>query len=39
MIEQGDAFLGVQNLAGGTAGVDRLAGWAHPDFETSPLVT
>lgn len=36
-IEQGDAFLGVQNLAGGTAGVDRLAGWAHPDFETSPL--
>ena len=36
-IEQGDAFLGVQNLAGGTAGVDRLAGWAHPDFETSGL--
>ena len=36
-VEQGDAFLGVQNLAGGTAGVDRLAGWAHPDFETSPL--
>ena len=36
-IEQGDAFLGVQNLAGGTAGVDRLAGWAHPDFETSAL--
>ena len=36
-IKQGDAFLGVQNLAGGTAGVDRLAGWAHPDFETSPL--
>ena len=28
-IERGDAFLGVQNLAGGTAGVDRLAGWAH----------
>ena len=36
-VEQGDAFLGVQNLAGGTAGVDRLAGWAHPDFETSGL--
>jgi len=36
-IEQGDAFLGVQNLAGGTAGVDRLAGWAHPDFETSAV--
>ena len=36
-IEKGDAFLGVQNLAGGTAGVDRLAGWAHPDFESSPL--
>jgi len=34
-IEPGDPFLGVQNLAGGTAGVDRLAGWAHPDFETS----
>ena len=32
-IKQGDAFLGVQNLAGGTAGVDRLAGWAHPDYE------
>ena len=36
-VEKGDAFLGVQNLAGGTAGVDRLAGWAHPDFESSPL--
>ena len=36
-IKQGDASFGVQNLAGGTAGVDRLAGWAHPDFETSPL--
>ena len=36
-IEQGDAFLGVQNLAGGTAGVDRLAGWAHPDYETTGL--
>ena len=36
-VEEGDAFLGVQNLAGGTAGVDRLAGWAHPDFETSAL--
>lgn len=36
-IEKGDAFLGVQNLAGGTAGVDRLAGWAHPDFEAGPL--
>ena len=36
-IKQGDAFLGVQNLAGGTAGVDRLAGWAHPDFETSAM--
>ena len=36
-IEKGDAFLGVENLAGGTAGVDRLAGWAHPDFESGPL--
>lgn len=36
-IEKGDAFLGVQNLAGGTAGVDRLASWAHPDFEAGPL--
>ena len=36
-IEEGDAFLGVQSLAGGTAGVDRLAGWTHPDFETSAL--
>jgi len=36
-VKQGDAFLGVQNLAGGTAGVDRLAGWAHPDFESSAL--
>jgi len=36
-IEEGDAFLGVQDLAGGTAGVDRLAGWTHPDFETSAL--
>ena len=36
-VEQGDAFLGVQNLAGGTAGVDRLAGWAHPDFESNAL--
>ncbi|RJV00397.1 MAG: hypothetical protein DWC06_06385 [Candidatus Poseidoniales archaeon] len=36
-IEKGDAFLGVQNLAGGTAGVDRLAGWAHPDFESNAL--
>ena len=36
-IEKGDAFLGVENLAGGTAGVDRLAGWAHPDFEASAL--
>ena len=36
-VEEGDAFLGVQNLAGGTAGVDRLAGWAHPDFEGNPL--
>tara|TARA_B100000700_G_scaffold253868_1_gene285881 strand:+ start:2120 stop:3280 length:1161 start_codon:yes stop_codon:yes gene_type:complete len=36
-VEQGDAFLGVQNLAGGTAGVDRLAGWAHPDFESNTL--
>ena len=35
-VEEGDAFLGVQNLADGTAGVDRLAGWAHPDFESSP---
>mgnify|MGYP001594079754 FL=1 len=36
-IEKGDAFLGVQNLDDGTAGVDRLSGWAHPDFEASPL--
>ena len=36
-IEEGDAFLGVQSLAGGTAGVDRLAGWTHPDFETSAI--
>ena len=34
-IEPGDAFLGVQGLADGTAGVDRLAGWAHPEFESS----
>ena len=26
-VEEGDAFLGVQALSGGTAGVDRLAGW------------
>jgi membrane-associated protease RseP (regulator of RpoE activity) len=37
-IEEGDAFLGVQNLADGTAAIDRLAGPAHPDFEASPLV-
>ncbi len=36
-VEEGDAFLGVSNLAGGTAGVERLAGWAHPDFESNPL--
>jgi len=36
-VEEGDAFLGVSSLAGGTAGVERLAGWAHPDFESSPL--
>tara|TARA_B100000767_G_C19769861_1_gene539377 strand:- start:248 stop:1711 length:1464 start_codon:yes stop_codon:yes gene_type:complete len=36
-VEEGDAFLGVQELASGTAGVDRLAGWTHPDFETSAL--
>ncbi|MDP6869934.1 MAG: site-2 protease family protein [Candidatus Poseidoniaceae archaeon] len=36
-IEEGDAFLGVENLAGGTAGIDRLAGWAHPDFEGNML--
>tara|TARA_Y100000766_G_scaffold262827_1_gene254373 strand:+ start:613 stop:2076 length:1464 start_codon:yes stop_codon:yes gene_type:complete len=34
-VEEGDAFLGVTNLAGGTAGVDRLASWAHPDFESN----
>ena len=36
-IEEGDAFLGVQNLADGTAAIDKLAGPAHPDFEASPL--
>ncbi|RJU86183.1 MAG: PDZ domain-containing protein [Candidatus Poseidoniales archaeon] len=36
-VEKGDAFLGVNNPSGGTAGVDRLAGWAHPDFESSTL--
>ena len=36
-VERGDSFLGVTNLAGGTAGVDRLAGWAHPDFESNVL--
>ena len=36
-IEEGDAFLGVENLADGTAGIDRLAGWAHPDFEGDML--
>ena len=36
-VEKGDAFLGVNNPSGGTAGVDRLAGWAHPDFESSAL--
>lgn len=37
-IEEGDAFLGVENPADGTAAIDRLAGPAHPDFEASPLV-
>lgn len=32
-IEPGDAFLGVNSLSGGTAGVDRLAGPYHSDFE------
>ena len=36
-IERGDAFLGCHDLAGGTGGVDRLAGWAHPDFESNPV--
>ena len=36
-VEKGDAFLGVNNPSGGTAGVDRLAGWAHPDFESNAL--
>jgi len=37
-IEEGDAFLGVQNLDDGTAAIDRLAGPAGPEFEASPLV-
>jgi Predicted membrane-associated Zn-dependent proteases 1 len=32
-IEPGDAFLGVNSLSDGTAGVDRLAGPYHSDFE------
>ena len=36
-IEEGDAFLGVHNLADGTAAIDRLAGPAGPEFEASPL--
>ena len=32
-MEPGDAFLGVNSLSGGTAGIDRLAGPYHSDFE------
>jgi membrane-associated protease RseP (regulator of RpoE activity) len=36
-VEKGDAFLGVNSPAGGTAGVERLAGWTHPDFDSNAI--
>jgi len=35
-IEQGDSFLGVEGLAEGTAGIDRLAGPLSPRYQGGP---
>ena len=36
-VEQGDAFLGVEGLSGGTSGVDRLAGPLSPRWDGNLL--
>lgn len=36
-VEQGDAFLGVEGLSGGTAGIDRLAGPLSPRWDGNLL--
>ena len=36
-VEQGDAFLGVKGLSGGTAGIDRLAGPLSPRWDGNLL--